>query len=195
MVDAACSSSLYAIGPGVTSLLAGACDIAYCGGVSGVTPRYNVTFSELHGLSPSGDVRAFDDDADGTLFSDGAGVVALKRLDQAVEDGDPVFGVLVGFGGSSDGRETAIYAPNPVGQRRCPNRARQASLPAGEGHEGGAPGRHRPHPGRRPPERRAGCRRAHRTSPFPDPSGLVDEFSRRAAARPIHHADGAHQQG
>ncbi|MFF6975605.1 MULTISPECIES: beta-ketoacyl synthase N-terminal-like domain-containing protein [Streptomyces] len=127
VVDAACSSSLYAIGLGVASLLAGACDIAYCGGVSGVTPRYNVTFSKLHGLSPSGDVRAFDDDADGTLFSDGAGVVALKRLDRAVEDGDPVFGVLVGFGGSSDGRGTAIYAPNPVGQRRCLDRARQAS--------------------------------------------------------------------
>ncbi|MFE0421750.1 beta-ketoacyl synthase N-terminal-like domain-containing protein [Streptomyces sp. NPDC058953] len=127
VVDAACSSSLYAIGLGVTSLLAGACDIAYCGGVSGVTPRYNVTFSKLHGLSRGGDVRAFDDHADGTLFSDGAGVVALKRLDRAVEDGDPVFGVLVGFGGSSDGRGTAIYAPNPAGQRRCLDRARQAS--------------------------------------------------------------------
>ncbi|QDY80418.1 beta-ketoacyl synthase N-terminal-like domain-containing protein [Streptomyces qinzhouensis] len=127
VVDAACSSSLYAIGLGVTSLLAGACDIAYCGGVSGVTPRYNITFSKLRGLSAGGDVRAFDEHADGTLFSDGAGAVALKRLDRAVEDGDPVFGVLVGFGGSSDGRGTAIYAPNPVGQRRCLDRAWQAS--------------------------------------------------------------------
>ncbi|OON71505.1 polyketide synthase [Streptomyces tsukubensis] len=125
VVDAACSSSLYAIGLGIASLLAGECDIAYCGGVSGVTPRYNVTFSKLRGLSPGGDVRAFDRDADGTLFSDGAGIVALKRLDRAVEDGDAVLGLLVGFGGSSDGRGTAIYAPNPKGQRRCLDRARR----------------------------------------------------------------------
>jgi 3-oxoacyl-(acyl-carrier-protein) synthase len=127
VVDAACSSSLYAIGLGVGSLLAGDCDIAYCGGVSGVTPRYNVTFAKLRGLSRTGDVRAFDGQADGTLFSDGAGIVALKRLDRAVEDGDPVLGVLLGFGGSSDGRGTAIYAPNPVGQRRCLDRAWQAA--------------------------------------------------------------------
>ncbi|MDQ0772831.1 3-oxoacyl-(acyl-carrier-protein) synthase [Streptomyces aurantiacus] len=125
VVDAACSSSLYAIGLGVTSLLDGTSDIAYCGGVSGVTPRYNVAFAKLRGLSPSGDVRAFDRHADGTLFSDSAGVVALKRLDRAVEDGDPVLGVLLGFGRSSDGRGTAIYAPNPAGQRRCLDRARQ----------------------------------------------------------------------
>ncbi|WP_224058169.1 beta-ketoacyl synthase N-terminal-like domain-containing protein [Streptomyces kanamyceticus] len=131
VVDAACSSSLYAIGLGVASLLAGDCDVAYCGGVSGVTPRYNVTFSKLRGLSTGGDVRAFDRGADGTLFSDGAGIVALKRLGRAVEDGDAVLGVLVGFGGSSDGRGTAIYAPNPKGQRRCLDRAwRHAGLTA-----------------------------------------------------------------
>lgn len=127
VVDTACSSGLYAISQGITSLLAGDSDIAYCGGVSAVTPRYNVAFAKLRGLSRSGDVRVFDQAADGTLFSDGAGIVALKRLDRAVEDGDPVLGVLLGFGGSSDGRGTAIYAPNPAGQRRCLDRARQSA--------------------------------------------------------------------
>ncbi|MDG4830639.1 beta-ketoacyl synthase N-terminal-like domain-containing protein [Solwaraspora sp. WMMD1047] len=119
VVDAACSSSLYTIALGARSLLAGDCDIAYCGGVSGVSPRYNITFAKLRGLTRSGDVRVFDRDADGTLFSDGAAVVALKRLDRALADADPVLGVLLGFGGSADGRGTAIYAPNPNGQRRC----------------------------------------------------------------------------
>ncbi|MGW0909721.1 beta-ketoacyl synthase N-terminal-like domain-containing protein [Streptomyces sp. NPDC002853] len=127
VVDTACSSALYAIGQGITSLLAGDSDIAYCGGVSGVTPRYNVGFAKLRGLSRTGDVRVFDQAADGTLFTDGAGIVALKRLDRARADGDPVLGVLLGFGGSSDGRGAAIYAPNPVGQRRCLDRARQSA--------------------------------------------------------------------
>lgn len=127
VVDTACSSSLYAISRGVTSLLAGDSDIAYCGGVSAVTPRYNITFAKLRGLSRTENVRVFDQEADGTLFSDGAGIVALKRLDRALKDGDAVLGVLLGFGGSSDGRGTAIYAPNPAGQRRCLDRARQAA--------------------------------------------------------------------
>ncbi|MGW6022313.1 beta-ketoacyl synthase N-terminal-like domain-containing protein [Streptomyces sp. NPDC055099] len=127
VVDTACSSALYAIGQGITSLLAGDSDIAYCGGASGVTPRYNIGFAKLRGLSRTGDVRVFDQAADGTLFTDGAGIVALKRLDRARADGDPVLGVLLGFGGSSDGRGAAIYAPNPAGQRRCLDRARQAA--------------------------------------------------------------------
>lgn len=92
-----------------------------------MSPRYNVTFAKLRGLSPTGDVRAFDRGADGTLFADGAGMVALKRLDRVIEDDDPVFGVLLGFGGSADGRGTAIYAPNPDGQRQCLDRAWQAA--------------------------------------------------------------------
>jgi 3-oxoacyl-(acyl-carrier-protein) synthase len=119
VVDAACSSSLYAIALGARGILAGDCDIAYCGGVSAVSPRYNTTFAKLRGLTRTGDVRVFDRDADGTLFADGAAVVALKRLDRALADADRVFGVILGFGGSADGRGTAIYAPNPDGQRRC----------------------------------------------------------------------------
>jgi 3-oxoacyl-(acyl-carrier-protein) synthase len=127
VVDAACASSLYAIGLGARHLIAGDCEIAYCGGVSGVAPRYNVGFAKLGGLSRSGRLRVFDERADGTLFSEGAAVVVLKTLRRALEDGDPVLGVLAGFGASSDGRGKAIYAPNPPGQSLCIERAHRAA--------------------------------------------------------------------
>ena len=127
VVDAACASSLYAIGLGARHLIAGDCDIAYCGGVSGVAPRYNVGFAKLGGLSRSGRLRVFDERADGTLFSEGAAVVMLKTLRRALADDDPVLGVLAGFGASSDGRGRAIYAPSPSGQSLCIERAHRAA--------------------------------------------------------------------
>ena len=127
VVDAACASSLYAIGLGARHLLAGDCEIAWCGGVSGVAPRYNVGFAKLGGLSRSGRLRVFDEHADGTVFSEGAAVVVLKTLRRALADGDPVLGVLAGFGASSDGRGKAIYAPNPSGQSLCIERAHRAA--------------------------------------------------------------------
>jgi 3-oxoacyl-(acyl-carrier-protein) synthase len=127
VVDAACASSLYAIGVGARHLLAGDCEIVYCGGMSGVTPRYNVGFAKLGGLSRGGRLRAFDQRADGTVFSEGAAVVVLKTLRRALADDDPVLGVLAGFGASSDGRGRAIYAPNPSGQSLCIQRAHRAA--------------------------------------------------------------------
>lgn len=127
VVDAACASSLYAIGLGARHLVAGDCEIAYCGGMSGVAPRYNVGFAKLGGLSRSGRLRVFDERADGTLFSEGAAVVVLKTLGRALVDGDPVLGVLAGFGASSDGRGRAIYAPSPTGQSLCIERAHRAA--------------------------------------------------------------------
>jgi 3-oxoacyl-(acyl-carrier-protein) synthase len=127
IVDTACSSSLYSVDLGIKLLTQGRCDIAYCGGVSSVTPRYNVAFSKLGGLTRTGRVRSYDQAADGTLFSDGAAIVALKTLDRALDDGDPVLGVIAGFGASSDGRGKAIFAANPAGQIRCVQRARDAA--------------------------------------------------------------------
>lgn len=127
VVDAACASSLYAIGLGARHLIAGDCEIVYCGGMSGVAPRYNVGFAKLGGLSRSGRLRVFDERADGTVFSEGAAVVVLKTLGRALVDGDPVLGVLAGFGASSDGRGRAIYAPSPPGQSLCLERAHRAA--------------------------------------------------------------------
>ncbi|GAV37464.1 SDR family oxidoreductase [Streptomyces acidiscabies] len=133
IVDTACSSSLYAIDLGAKSVLDGDCDVAYCGGAFSQGPRYNVLFAQLNGLSRSGRVRAFGADADGVLFSDGAGLVALKRLDRARADGDRVLAVLAGFGAASDGRGKAVHAPNRTGQERALRRARAVNtVPAGQ---------------------------------------------------------------
>ncbi|MFE9040507.1 SDR family oxidoreductase [Streptomyces sp. NPDC007818] len=132
VVDTACSSSLYAIDLGARALLDGECDLALCGGVFSLGPRYSVLFSQLGGLSRAGAVRALDSGADGVLFSDGAGFVALKRLDRARADGDRVFGVLAGFGSASDGRGRAVHAPHHTGQERALERARGAAGLAAE---------------------------------------------------------------
>ncbi|MEV5513202.1 SDR family oxidoreductase [Streptomyces flaveolus] len=127
VVDTACASSLYAVDLGVKALLAGECETAYCGGITVVDPTMAVMFAKLNGLSRHGRVRAFTKEADGTLFSDGAGVVALKTLQRAMRDGDTVHGVLLGFGGAADGRGKSISAPNPAGQRRAIERARSVN--------------------------------------------------------------------
>ncbi|MGW1137052.1 SDR family oxidoreductase [Streptomyces zhihengii] len=127
VVDAACASSLTAVDLGARALLDGRCTIAYCGGVESLDPTATVMFSKLRGLSPTGTVASFDAAADGTLFSDGAVMVVLKRLDRALSDGDTVLGVLTGFGASADGKGRSIAAPNPEGQRRAIERARSVN--------------------------------------------------------------------
>ncbi|QKV74027.1 SDR family oxidoreductase [Amycolatopsis sp. Hca4] len=125
VVDTACSSSLYAIDLGVAALQEGSTDLALCGGYFMLTPRFAVLFGKLGGLSHRGAVSSFDEAADGTLFSDGAAVVALRRLSDARRDGQQVLGVLAGFGAAADGRGKAIAAPNPRGQALALARARR----------------------------------------------------------------------
>ena len=127
MVDTACSSSLYAVDLGMQDLLSGRCDVAACGGAFALGPRGSTLFSQLQGLSRTDRVRALDADNDGVLFSDGAGVVILKTLRRAREDGDEILGVLPGMGTSSDGRGKAIYAPSAEGQRLAVQRAHRSS--------------------------------------------------------------------
>lgn len=123
MVDTACSSSLYAMDLGVRDLLSGRSDIAVCGGSFALAPSGSVLFAKLNGLSAGGAVRALDAGADGALFSDGAGLVVLKRLSRARADGDQVLGLLSAIGLSADGRGKAIYAPAPAGQELAVERA------------------------------------------------------------------------
>ncbi|MFF0204863.1 SDR family oxidoreductase [Streptomyces sp. NPDC005017] len=123
MVDTACSSSLYAMDIGVRDLLSGQSDIAVCGGSFALAPSGSVLFAKLNGLSAGGAVRALDAGADGALFSDGAGLVVLKRLSRARADGDRVLGLLSAIGLSADGRGKAIYAPAPAGQELAVERA------------------------------------------------------------------------
>ncbi|CAM4379841.1 SDR family NAD(P)-dependent oxidoreductase [Nocardia ninae] len=123
VVDTACSSSLYAVDLGVKSLLAGERDVVFCGGANTGSRRDLVLFAKLQGLSATGEIRAFDRDATGVLFSDAAAVLALKMLDRALADGDEIHGLVGGFGGSSDG-EGSVMASSPRGQRLAIDRAR-----------------------------------------------------------------------
>ncbi|MET9667347.1 SDR family oxidoreductase [Streptomyces sp. NPDC006475] len=123
MVDTACSSSLYAMDLGVRDLLSGQSDIAVCGGSFALAPSGSILFAKLNGLSVGGAVRALDAGADGALFSDGAGLVVLKRLSRARADGDQVLGIVSAIGLSADGRGKAIYAPAPAGQELAVERA------------------------------------------------------------------------
>ncbi|MFG3399355.1 SDR family oxidoreductase [Streptomyces parvus] len=132
VVDTACSSSLYTADFGVKALLAGECEIAYCGGVEVLDPTGCVLFAKLNGLSPTGRVHSLDGRANGTLFSDGAGMVALKLLSRALADNDEILGVISGFGGAADGRGKSISAPNPEGQMRAIRRAREVNSTAAE---------------------------------------------------------------
>ncbi|MCK8679962.1 SDR family oxidoreductase [Streptomyces lichenis] len=123
MVDTACSSSLYAMDLGVRDLLSGRSDIAVCGGSFALAPSGSILFAKLNGLSAGGAVHALDAGADGALFSDGAGLVVLKRLSRARADGDRVLGLISAIGLSADGRGKAIYAPAPAGQELAVERA------------------------------------------------------------------------
>ncbi|MCM1965107.1 beta-ketoacyl synthase N-terminal-like domain-containing protein [Streptomyces sp. G1] len=132
-LGAACASSLYAIDLGIQALYEGSCDVVFVGGVNAVARNMTLTADKFQGGSPTADVRPFDADANGTVFSDGAGVLALKLPARAEADGDRVLGVLSRPGLSVDGRGRAIAAPNPAGVRIAIHRGwRDAGL-AGTG--------------------------------------------------------------
>lgn len=116
-LDTACSSSLVAIHEAISALRAGEATIAVAGGVNILAnPFGTVAFSELGVLSPTGGIRAFSDDADGIVRSDGAGVIILKRLSDARRDGDDILAVIAGSAVNQDGRSNGLTAPNPEAQ-------------------------------------------------------------------------------
>jgi acyl transferase domain-containing protein/NADP-dependent 3-hydroxy acid dehydrogenase YdfG len=127
-VDAACASSLAAVSAAVNELALGKADLVVTGGVDATNnPLMYVCFSKTPALSPTGDVRPFAEDADGTLLGEGLAMLGLKRLDAAERDGDRIYAVIRGLGTSSDGRGGAIYAPMPAGQVRALRRAYEAA--------------------------------------------------------------------
>ncbi len=120
-VQTACSTSLVAIHMAAQSLLNGECDMALAGGVTIELPQgrgYIYTEGEI--LSPDGHCHAFDHRAEGTVFGSGAGCVVLRRLKDAIADGDHVWAVLKGSAVNNDGAAKAGYlAPSVEGQARC----------------------------------------------------------------------------
>ena len=118
-VDAACASALIAVADAVFLLRAGAIDAALAGGVYVcLSPEHHVAFSRIGAMSPSGHCRPFDHRADGFVEGDGAGVVVLKRLEDAQRDGDRVYAVIHGIATNNDGRGDGPMAPVLDGQAR-----------------------------------------------------------------------------
>lgn len=128
-LDAACASSLYAVKLAVDALRDGRADAMITGGVSRPSSLYTqMGFAQLRALSPSGRPSPFDAAADGLVVGEGAGMFVLKRLADAVRDGDRVYGVITGIGLSND-IGGSLLAPNTAGQLYAMRAAyRQAGL-------------------------------------------------------------------
>lgn len=114
-IQCACSTSLVAVAQAVSSLLAYQCDMAIAGAVSITFPeRRGYSFQEGGMVAPDGHCRPFDKDAGGTVFSSGAGVVLLKRLEDALTDRDDIVAVIKGAALNNDGqRKVGYMAPSP----------------------------------------------------------------------------------
>ncbi|MGW6412782.1 type I polyketide synthase [Streptomyces vinaceus] len=116
-VQTACSSSLVAVHEAARALLAGDCDMALAGGITLRLPQIGYRHQEGGTMSPDGRCRTFSADAKGIVGGDGAGIVVLRRLQEALDDGDTVHAVLIGSAVNNDGRERAGYtAPGMRGQ-------------------------------------------------------------------------------
>ncbi len=116
-VDAACASSLAAVQLAVEELERRTSDMVIVGGADTIqSPFAYLCFSKTYALSPSGRCRPFDEKADGIAISEGIGILVLKRLADAERDGDRIYAVIKGIGGSSDGRDKGLTAPRPEGQ-------------------------------------------------------------------------------
>lgn len=117
-VQTACSTSLVAVHMAARSLLSGECDMALAGGVTIELPQARgYLHEEGEILSPDGHCHAFDHRAQGTVFGSGAGCVALKRLEDALADGDRIWAVIKGTAVNNDGAAKAGYlAPSVDGQ-------------------------------------------------------------------------------
>lgn len=117
-VQTACSTSLVAIHMACQGLIGGECDLALAGGVTLHQPQITgYQYQEGMIYSPDGHCRPFDEKAKGTVFGEGAGVVALKRLKDAIEDGDFIYAVVKGSATNNDGSNKVGYtAPSVSGQ-------------------------------------------------------------------------------
>ncbi|MEG4395134.1 non-ribosomal peptide synthetase/type I polyketide synthase [Microcoleus sp. BROC3] len=116
-VDTACSSSLVAVHLASHSLLRGECDLAVASGVNLLlSPELSIAFSQAGMLSPDGQCKTFDAEANGYVRSEGCGVVVLKRLKKALADNDNILAVVRGTAINQDGTSSGLTAPNERSQ-------------------------------------------------------------------------------
>ncbi len=117
-LQSACSTSLLAVSQACQNLLTYSCDMALAGGVSITHPqKRGYIYQEGGMVSRDGVCRPFDAEASGTVFGSGAGVVLLKRLEDALADGDLIYGIIRGYGVNNDGSDKIGFtAPSADGQ-------------------------------------------------------------------------------
>ena len=117
-IDTACSSSLVAMDMGCKSLLAKETDLIITGGISlSVTPEFYKLTSMAGMLSPDGHCYTFDERANGFVPGEGVGVLIMKRLDDAIRDGDPIYATIKGILTNQDGATNGITAPSVLSQQ------------------------------------------------------------------------------
>ncbi|MGB3298306.1 MAG: type I polyketide synthase, partial [Phormidesmis sp.] len=117
-VDTACSSSLVAVHLACQSLRNEECEVALAGGVNRIlAPEFSINFSKARMLSPDGRCKTFDAAADGFARGEGCGVVVLKRLSDAVKQGDNILAVVRGAAVNQDGRSGGLTVPNGPAQQ------------------------------------------------------------------------------
>ncbi len=123
-VDAACASSLASVYLACRELQSGSSDVMIAGGCDTTqNPFGYLCFSKTGALSPQGRSRAFDNDSDGIVVSEGHAAVILKRLEDAERDGDRIYGVIKAASSGSDGKSMGLTAPRQEGQLRTLKRA------------------------------------------------------------------------
>jgi acyl transferase domain-containing protein len=127
-IDAACASSLAAINLAILELQSKQCDLVITGGIDANNRLETyICFSKTPVLTKGEAVQSFDADADGTLVSEGLGMLVLKRLADAERDQDRIYAVIRGIGVSSDGRSKSIFAPDKAGQMQALKMAYQSA--------------------------------------------------------------------